>query len=61
MSKSKADWLVWGGWVGNHDMRIEGAKCSNCSFVHPTVFKSLDNLYKICPNCGSKMSVKVDA
>jgi len=57
MFKKKAVWLFWEGWVGNHDKRIDDAECSNCSFKHPTVYKSLNNLSKVCPSCGSKMLV----
>jgi len=56
--KPKADWLVWSGWSGNHDKRIDDAECSKCGFIHPIVFESLENLYAICPTCGSRMSVK---
>jgi predicted RNA-binding Zn-ribbon protein involved in translation (DUF1610 family) len=60
MLKKKANWLTWAGWCGNHDMRIEESKCSKCGFIHPTVYKTLDNLSKVCPNCGSEMSVKLE-
>jgi len=53
-----ADWLVWAGWRGNHDCRIEGTKCSNCGFEHPTVYGSTDKLYAACPNCNSVMNIK---
>ena len=54
----KAQWIVWKGWIGNHDRRIDDAKCSNCGFAHPTVFLTLDKLGKYCPSCGRKMTVK---
>lgn len=53
----KANWLIWGEWKGNHDQRIEYATCSKCGYVHPTVFKSVDNLAKYCPSCKREMSV----
>lgn len=53
----QAYWEYWGGWAGNHDKRIEDAKCSNCGFQHPTVRggNAPDQLYKICPICGLRM------
>lgn len=53
-----ADWLVWGGWAGNHNKRIEDTICSNCGFKHPTVYETTRNLYKYCPNCNSEMKIK---
>jgi len=52
----EANWDLWGGWRGNHDRRIEDATCSNCGYIHPKVFKSLDNLVSICPVCKRKMT-----
>ena len=57
MSKEKANWEVWAGWKGNHDQRIENAHCSKCGYNHPTVYNSLRNLNKYCPNCGCTMMV----
>lgn len=56
-ASTKAHWFYWGGLVGNHDGRIEGATCTKCGFKHPTVIgkNAADNLYKFCPECGSKM------
>jgi predicted Zn-ribbon and HTH transcriptional regulator len=56
-NKAKANWLVWAGWAGNHDQRIEDAECSECGCVHYTVFKSLNNLSRYCPSCKSEMAV----
>ena len=56
-SQRKAKWLYWPGWEGNHDRRIEGAKCSYCGWEHPTVYGSTDKLGKICYSCHSRMSV----
>jgi ribosomal protein S27AE len=69
--RKTAKWEFWEGWVGNHDMRIEDATCSNCGYVHPTVrrelignkFKSgetpqdiLNKLSDTCLRCGARMS-----
>ena len=55
--KPQAYWEYWGGYAGNHDKRIEDAKCSNCGFEQPTVrgYGAPDQLYKICPKCGLRM------
>ena len=53
------EWIVWGGWEGNYDKRIEGVKCSKCGYSHPKVYNTLDNLYKQCPKCRSEMSIKI--
>ncbi len=53
---NKANWIIWGGWKGNHDRRIDDAKCSNCGFIHPTVYNSIDNLNRYCPLCNSEMT-----
>lgn len=56
----EAYWEIWSGWVGNHDKSIDGAKCSNCGFRHPTV-RGADapkQLYKICPKCCKKMGYR---
>lgn len=56
----EAYWEFWPGWVGNHDKRIDDAKCSNCGFRHPTV-RGVDapkQLYKVCPNCCKKMGYR---
>lgn len=50
-----AFWEVWGGWSGNHDRRIENAKCSSCGYTHHTVYGSLSNLAVHCPYCGARM------
>lgn len=51
--KPKASWVVWPGWSGNHDRRIEDAKCSNCGYEHPKVYGR--TLSTICPSCKSPM------
>lgn len=53
-------WEYWGGLAGNHDKRIDDAKCSNCGFKHPTVRggNAPDQLYKFCPRCGRRMGRK---
>lgn len=56
-SEEVAHWEVWGGWAGNHDQRIEDAKCSNCGYEHHTVYGSLSKLSPHCPKCGRKMGV----
>lgn len=53
-----AHWKIWPGWEGNHDKRIEGATCSSCGYVHPTVRGSTDKLSDYCESCGSCMTVK---
>jgi len=53
----RANWIVWAGWKGNHNQRIDNAKCSKCGLIHPTVKGSLSKLSPICPNCGSTMGV----
>lgn len=55
--KPQAYWEYWGGWRGNHDKRIDDAKCSSCGFEHPTVRggNAPNQLYKICPMCGKRM------
>jgi len=53
--KETANWIVWAGWSGNHDQRIERATCSSCGYIHKTVYRSLDNLSPTCPNCNKKM------
>jgi hypothetical protein len=50
-----AMWEYWSGWSGNHDRRIEDATCSNCEFVHKTVYGSPDELASECPSCKRKM------
>lgn len=52
-----ANWEIWAGWVGNHNKRIEDAKCSNCGYKHPTVYESTNQLSRYCPNCNCLMSV----
>ena len=52
-----AHWLIWAGWVGNHDKRIEVAECNKCGYVHDTVFGSTEQLPKNCPRCSRKMGV----
>lgn len=52
-----ANWIIWSGWSGNHDQRIDDAKCSGCGYVHPTVYGSVKKLSAICPGCKSKMGV----
>lgn len=58
--RTAAEWVTWAGWSGNHDRRIEGAKCSNCGHVHPTVYGSLNQLSKTCPTCGKFMKVVLE-
>lgn len=55
-----AYWKVWSGWVGNHDNRIEGATCSNCGNVHPTICHahSVNELSPYCAKCGRVMKVR---
>lgn len=50
-----AKWLYWEGWCGNHDQRIDDAKCSVCGYKHPTVYKDPNNLSDYCGGCGAKM------
>ena len=61
LESPRAAWLVWGGWKGNHDRRIEGAKCLKCGYIHPTVYNSLENLSKYCPSCGDQMLTKEES
>jgi len=56
--RQEAYWLVWGGWSGNHDQRIDNARCSNCGYIHETVKGSLAKLSKFCGGCSSEMTVK---
>jgi ribosomal protein S27AE len=61
-----ARWLLWEGWAGNHDKRIEEATCSRCGYVHAVVRKTfgsgetnrdiLNKLSPYCPACGAEMS-----
>jgi len=53
----EAYWTVWGGWSGNHDRRIEDATCSNCGYIHPKVYGSLDKLATECPSCKRKITI----
>ena len=53
-----ADWLIWAGWMGNHDRRIDDAKCSKCGYIHHTVFGSVEKLSKHCLSCRSNMSIQ---
>ena len=58
-------WEFWEGWIGNHDMRIDDATCSNCGYEHPTIRRArgvleteqevLNKLFKFCPACGACM------
>lgn len=57
-SSDTTSWIYWSGWSGNHDKRIEDAKCLKCGYIHPTVYGSLDNLSKYCPGCGRKIKEK---
>lgn len=67
-SVKRGRWVYWGGWCGNHDMRIEDAVCSECGYKHPTVrFEQgdprgaeayeavLNKLSDECPKCGALM------
>lgn len=54
-SEHKVYWKVWEGWKGNHDNRVEDAKCSSCGFTHCTV-KGISELPKSCPNCNSNIN-----
>lgn len=56
--QKQAYWLIWAGWTGNHDQRIEDATCTNCGYKHPTVHRSTSNLGKFCGSCQSVMSIK---
>lgn len=64
----RGHWIYWGGWCGNHDMRIEDAACSECGYKHPTVrweqgdprgeaaYEAvLNKLKNECPKCGAAM------
>ena len=66
--KKRGRWVYWGGWCGNHDMRIEDAVCSECGYKHPTVRWEegdprgkegheavLNKLKDECPKCGATM------
>lgn len=66
--KKHGHWIYWGGWCGNHDMRIDDAVCSECGYKHPTVRWELGDprgeagckvvLKKLkdeCPKCGAVM------
>lgn len=53
--KKSGYWIYWGGWAGNHDKRIDDAKCSLCGYRHPTVRGSTNLLRDICPGCGATM------
>ena len=61
-------WVYWGGWSGNHDMRIDNAVCSECGYKHHTVrwengdprgeaaYEAvLNKLSNKCPKCGALM------
>jgi len=48
-------WEYWGGWSGNHDRRIDDAKCNKCGYVTATVKGTPSNLPDYCPSCGLKM------
>lgn len=60
-------WEFWEGSIGNHDMRIEGATCSECGYVHPTVRRTfgsresfedvVEKLEVVCPRCNASMKV----
>lgn len=54
-SSFEARWEYWPGWGGNHDKRIEDAKCSRCGYQHPTVRGTPKLLADVCPRCKSKM------
>lgn len=54
-SSFEARWEYWPGWGGNHDKRIEDAKCSRCGYNHPTVRGTPKLLSDVCPRCKSKM------
>lgn len=56
--ETTCDWIVWSGWAGNHDARIEGATCSRCGYKHPTVYQSTSLLSKKCPGCGATMGIR---
>lgn len=61
-------WIFWGGWRGNHDLRIDDATCSECGYEHPTVrfgendtkdgdvyATVLNKLSDKCPKCAAVM------
>ena len=60
-------WKFWPGWIGNYNMRIEDAMCSECGYIHPMVCRKygtkespqevLKKLSKYCPNCGINMII----
>lgn len=62
---SHGHWIYWEGWIGNHDMRIEDATCSECGYKHPAVRRDingkrdkeavLNKLANECPKCGAFM------
>lgn len=45
-------WSIWSGWRNTRDKRIQNATCIVCGYVHPTVFKSPQNLPTKCPRCS---------
>ena len=65
VESTKAKWQFWEGWIGNHDMRIDDAICSNCGYKHHIVRRTpysneterdvLNKLGNFCPNCGKSM------
>ena len=58
-------WIYWDGWLGNHDQRIDDAKCSECGYRHPTVRRekgehygsTINKLARQCPCCKAEMDV----
>ena len=56
-----AEWIYWEGWVGNHDKRIDDAKCSSCGYIHHTVYRvGPIGLSDTCPICGKIMKKHKD-
>ena len=47
--------VYWKVWKGNHDNRVEYAKCSSCGFIHCNV-NSIFELPKSCPHCNSNIN-----
>jgi len=48
-------WVIWEGWRGNHDHRIDNAVCSDCGFVNHSIVYDPKDLFDFCPKCGIKM------
>lgn len=61
----RGKWIYWDGWLGNHDQRIDDAKCSECGYQHPVVRRemgehygsTINKLARECPCCKAQMDV----